>query len=92
MEKARMQEVDAKSRCGIGTRREWEGRGENNTKLNNSSTGQHFVAEFHTKIAFTFLVLIALTKCAYLLLAMLASKSRVLYTVVRAEPIKGSPS
>ncbi len=84
VEKARMQEAGAKSRRGIGTRREWEGRGENNTKLNNSSTGQHFVVEFHTKIAFTFLLLIALTKCAYLLLALLASKNRVLYSEGRA--------
>jgi hypothetical protein len=39
---------------------------------------------FHTKIAITFLLLIALTKCAYLLLALLASKNPVLYSEGRA--------
>jgi hypothetical protein len=62
---------------------EW-GRGENNAKLNNSSTDQHFDAGFQTKIAITFLLLIALTKCAYLLLALLASKNRDLYSEGRA--------
>ncbi len=68
------------------------GRGErgNNAKFNNSSTDQHFDTGFYTKIATTFLLLIALTKCAYLLLASLASKNRVLYS--GAEPIKGSLS
>jgi hypothetical protein len=42
------------------------------------------------KIAITFLLLIALTKCAYLLLASLASKTASY--IVRAKPIKGSPS
>jgi hypothetical protein len=59
-----MQDADAKSRRGIGTRREGEG-GENNAKLNNSSTDQHFDAGFYTKIATTFLFLIVLTKCAF---------------------------
>jgi hypothetical protein len=60
------------------------GRGGNNAKLNNSSTEQHFNAIFHTKIANPFLPLIALTKCAYLLLASLASKNRVRYSEGRA--------
>ena len=72
---------------GIQTQ-DWDaekrGGGENNAKLNNSSTDQHFDAGFYTKIATTFLLLIALTKCAYLLLASLASKNRVLYSEGRA--------
>ncbi len=83
MEKARLQDADTKSRCGIGTRRMGEG-GENNAKLYNSSTVEHFDAGFKTKIAITFLLLIALTKCAYLLLVSLASKNRVLYSEGRA--------
>jgi hypothetical protein len=51
------------------------GGGENNAKLNNSSTVQHFDARFKMKILNTFLLLIALSKCAYLLLALLASKN-----------------
>jgi hypothetical protein len=58
-------------------RGEWGGGG-NNAKLNNSSTVQHFDAIFKTKIAITLLLLIALTKCAYLLLVSLASKSHIL--------------
>ncbi len=81
VEKARMQDADAKSRRGIGTQREG---GKNNAKLNNSSTDQHFDARFYTKIATTFLLLIALTKCAYLLLASLAIKNCVLYSEGRA--------
>jgi hypothetical protein len=80
----RTQNPDAELGCGE------RGRGGNNAKLNNSSTEQHFDAIFYTKIAITFLLLIALTKCAYLLLASLASKSASYK--VRAEPIKGSPS
>jgi hypothetical protein len=60
------------------------GGGENSAKLNNSSMKQHFNAIFHTKIANPFLLLIALTKCAYLLLASLASKNGVLYSEGRA--------
>ncbi len=60
------------------------GKGENNAKLNNSSTDQRFDAGFQMKIANIFLLLIALTKCAYLLLASLASKSHVLYSEGRA--------
>ena len=60
-----------------------EGR-ENTAKLNNSSTEQHFDAIFHMKIVIPFLLLIALTKCAYLLLASLASKNGVLYSEGRA--------
>ncbi len=60
------------------------GRGEkgggNNAKLNNSSTEQYFGAIFYMKIDITFLLLITLTKCAYLLLVSLASKNRVLYS------------
>ncbi len=56
----------------------------NNAKLNNSLTEQHFNARFQTKIAITFLLLIAVTKCAYLLLASLASKNHVLYSEGRA--------
>jgi hypothetical protein len=59
-------------------------RGRGGGKLNNSSTERHFGAIFYTKIAITFLLLIALTKCAYLLLASLASKNRVLYSEGRA--------
>ncbi len=48
--------------------RNWEaergGVGENNAKLNNSSTEQHLDARFYMKIAITFLLLIALIKCA----------------------------
>jgi hypothetical protein len=80
-------DADAESRSGIGTRRKGKGE-ENNAKLNNSSTEQHFGAIFYTKIDIPFLLLILLTKCAYLLLASLASKN----CVMRAEPIKGSPS
>ncbi len=60
------------------------GRGGNNAKLNNSSMEQHFDTIFQTKIAITFLLRIALTKCAYLRLASLASKNRVLYSGGRA--------
>jgi hypothetical protein len=77
-----MQDADAKCRCGIG--RGERGRGENNAKLSNSSTEQHFDTKFYTKIAITFLLLIALTSCAYLLLALLASKNRILYSEGRA--------
>jgi hypothetical protein len=73
MEKPQMQDADAKSRRGIGTQREGQG-GENNAKLNNSSKDQNFDAGFYTKIATTFL----------LLLASLASKNRVLYSEGRA--------
>ena len=79
-----MQDVDVKSSRRIGTLREGEGEG-NNAKLNNSSTVQHFHTGFQTKIAITFLF--ALTKCAYLLLALLARKKTASY-IVRAEPIK----
>ncbi len=72
---------------GIQTRN-WDaekgGGGENNAKLNNSSMEQYFGAIFYTKIDIPFLLLIALTKCAYLLLASLASKNRVLYSEGRA--------
>jgi hypothetical protein len=46
--------------------------------------GQHFHAGFKMKIANTFLLLIALTKIAYLLFVSLASKNRVLYSEGRA--------
>jgi hypothetical protein len=65
-------------------RRERGRGGENNAKLNNSSTEQYFGTIFYTKIDIPFLLLIALTKCAYLLLASLASKNRVLYSEGRA--------
>jgi hypothetical protein len=81
VERTRFQDADAESGRGIWTRRKGGG---NNAKLNNSSTEQHFDARFQTKIAITFLLLIALTKCAYLLLASLASKNRVLYSEGRA--------
>jgi hypothetical protein len=58
--------------------RNWDaenGGGGGNAKLNNSSTVQHFDGGFKMKIANTFLLLIALTKSAYLLLASLASKN-----------------
>jgi hypothetical protein len=75
--------------CGCGIRmRNWDvdkgGGGENNAKLNNSSMKQHFSAIFYTKIDIPFFLLIALTKCAYLLLALLASKNRILYSEGRA--------
>ncbi len=88
MEKARLQDADAKSRRGIGKRRNGE-RGENNAKLNNSSTVQHLDAGFQLKIVKTLLLLIVLTKCAYLLLVLLASKNHVLYSegrVYKREP------
>ena len=52
---------------GAELRRGEKGGGENNAKLNNSSTGQHFDAGFQMKIDDTFLLLIALTKSAYVL-------------------------
>ncbi len=64
-------------------------KGENNAKLNNSSTVQHFDAGFQMKIVKTLLLHIVLTKCAYILLALLASKNRVLYSegrVYKREP------
>jgi hypothetical protein len=79
MEKARIQDADAKSRRGIETRR-MEGRGENNAKRRHSLAVQYFAAKFKLKIANTFLLHIALTKSAYLLLALLASENRVLYS------------
>jgi hypothetical protein len=79
VEETRFQDADAESRHGIETRRKGKG-GENNAKLNNSSTEQYFGGIFYTKIDIPFLLLIALTKCAYLLLASLASKNRVLYS------------
>jgi hypothetical protein len=63
-------------------RRERGSGGGNNAKLNNSSTEQHFDAIFYTKIDIPFLN--ALTKCAYFLLASLASKNQVLYSEGRA--------
>ncbi len=83
VERTRLQDADAESGRGFRTRRKGKG-GENNAKLNNSSTEQHFDAIFHTKIDIPFLLLNALTKCAYLLLASLASKNRVLYSEGRA--------
>ncbi len=62
-----MQDADAKSRHGIGTRR-MEGRGENNAKRRHSLTVQYFAAKFKMKIVNYFLLYTALTKCAYLLL------------------------
>ncbi len=44
----------------------------------------------HTKMGIPFILLIALTNCAYLLSASLASENRVLYS--DAESIKGCPS
>jgi hypothetical protein len=88
MEKAWLQSADAKSRHGIGTLRNGE-RGENNAKLNNTSTVQHFDAGFQMKIVKTLLILIVFTKCAYLLLSSLASKNCVLYSegrVYKREP------
>ncbi len=90
MERTRFQDADEESRRGIGTRRKGGGGGENNAKLKNSSMEQYFGTIFHTKIDIPFLLLIALTKCAYLLLALLAAKT-VSY-IVRAESIKGRPS
>jgi hypothetical protein len=49
-----------------------------------NGAGQHFDAGFQMKIADTFLLLIALTKSAYVLLASLASKNRVPYSEGRA--------
>jgi hypothetical protein len=63
--------------------REERGGGKN-AKLNNSSTEQHFDAIFHTKIDIPFFLLIVLSKCAYLLLASLASKNRIIYSEGRA--------
>ncbi len=91
VEKVRLQDADAKSRGGIGTLR----MGEGGKIMQNSSTVQHFDPGFKMKIANTFLLLIALTKCAYLLLALLASKNCVLYSegrVYKREPeLEASP-
>jgi hypothetical protein len=84
-----MQDADAKSRRGIGTRRKGE-EGENNAKLNNSSTGQHFDVGFQTKIAITFLLFIALTNMPISFWRRWQAKTAS--HIVRAEPIKGSPS
>ncbi len=90
VEKARMQDAvyTGAHICNIGRKiqtRNWDAErgegGENNTKLNNSLMDQHFEAGFYTKIATTYLLLIALTN---LLLASLASKNRVLYSEGRA--------
>ncbi len=66
---------------GAELRRGEKGGGENNAKLNNSRTEWYFGAIFYTKIDIPFLLLIALTNCAHLLLASLASKNLVLCTV-----------
>ncbi len=66
MEKERMQDADAKSRRGIGTRR-MERRGENNTKRRHLLTVQFFAARFKMKIVQTLLLHTGLTKCACLL-------------------------
>jgi hypothetical protein len=73
--------------------RNWDvenGGGGNNAKRSHSSMGQHFDAGFQMKIVNTFLLLIALTKSAYLLLASMASKTRILYSESKA--YKWSPS
>ncbi len=77
--------ADAGRRREIQTRN-WdvEKGGGNNAKRSHSSTGQHFDAGFQMKIVNTFLLLIALTKSAYLLSASLASKTRVLYSESKA--------
>ncbi len=72
----------------LGRRERW--RGEKNAKLNNSSTEQHFDAIFHTKIAITFLLLIALTNVAMSFWRRWQAKTASY--IVRAEPTKGSPS
>jgi len=78
-------ERDSRTRTRIWDTEKGGGEGRKNTaKLNNSSTEQHFDAIFHMKIVIPFLLLIALTKCAYLLLASLASKNGVLYSEGRA--------
>ncbi len=64
VERTLFQDVDAESGCGFETRRKGGGGGKN-AKINNSSTEQHFDTGFQTKIAITFLLLIALTKCAF---------------------------
>ena len=61
-----MQDADAKSRRRIGTQR-MEGRGKNNAKRCHSLTVKYFAAKFKMKIDDTFLLLIALTKSAYVL-------------------------
>jgi hypothetical protein len=62
-------------------------RGENNAIINNSSTDNISTPYFKQR-SITLLLLIALTKCAYLLLASLASKNRVLYSEGRANKRK----
>jgi hypothetical protein len=79
VERTRFQDADAESGHGIGWDAEKRGGG-NNAKLNNSSTVQHFDAIFQMKIDIPFFLLIALTKCSYLLLASLASNNCVLYS------------
>ncbi len=78
MEKARLQDAEAKSRHGIGTQRNGE-RGENNAELNNSSTVQHFDAGFQMKIVKT----ISFWR---------RWQANIASYIVRAESIKGSPS
>jgi hypothetical protein len=82
VERTQFQDADAESRRRIGTRRKGK-RGENIAKHNNLSTEQYFGPIFYTKIDIPFLFLIALTNCAYLLLASLASKNCVLYSECR---------
>ena len=57
-EKARMQDVDAKSIHGIGTQREGEGG-----KITQNFTKQHLDARFYTKIAITFCAAEAIFCC-----------------------------
>ncbi len=75
--------------CGIHTRN-WDAeKREGGRKImQNFITQQrkkkkYFDAILHTKIGIPFLLLIALTNCAHLLLAPLASKKRILYSKSR---------
>jgi hypothetical protein len=78
MEKTPNWDAGAESTRGIETRRKGEW-GKNNAILNNLITKQHFDTIFHRKMCIPFLLLIALTNCAYHLSASLASENRVLY-------------
>ncbi len=79
VEKMLYQYADAESTRRIETRRKGRG-GENNGILNNLIAKWYFDAILHMKTGISFLLLTALTNCAHLILASLASKNRVLYS------------
>jgi hypothetical protein len=64
-----------------------KGRGKNDANFNNLITKQPIDAVFQKKIDIPFMLLIALTNCAYLPSAWLASKNHALYS--EGKSIKG---